>query len=64
MIEWLTLKDVTEELGFKDTRTFKDNYLEKYPPDREQGRRKWWKRSTVERIKEAEFAEETDEEGA
>lgn len=55
MIEWLTLKQVANECGFKDPRTFRDNYMGKYPPDRQLGKRKWWKRTTVDFIIKTEF---------
>ncbi|MGO2504790.1 MAG: hypothetical protein ACTH7L_01605 [Psychrobacter alimentarius] len=66
MIRWLTLTDVANECGFKDPRTFKKHYMDKYPPDRTNAQLKWWKETTVDRIKEVEFsdAEIPDGEGA
>lgn len=66
MIKWLNLREVANELGFKDPRTFRDNYMSDYPPDRTNAQLKWWKQTTVDRIKEVEFAdaEVTDDEGA
>lgn len=66
MIKWMNLREVTNECGFADTRTFLKHYIETYPPDRQTGDRKWWKKTTVDRIKEIEFSDEevTDEEGA
>lgn len=66
MIKWLSLKEVANELGFKDPRTFRDNYMAQYPPDRTNAQLKWWKQTTVDRIKKVEFtdAEVTDEKGA
>ena len=66
MIRWLSMRETANELGFKDPRTFRDNYMEQYPPDRTNKQLKWWKQSTVDRIKEIEFSdiEITDDEGA
>jgi|26BtaG_2_1085354.scaffolds.fasta_scaffold05848_2 hypothetical protein len=66
MIKWLNLREVANECGFKDPRTFRENYMGKYPPDRTNAQLKWWKQTTVDRIKEIEFSCEdmTDEEGA
>lgn len=55
MIKWFNLKEVTNECGFKDTRTFISNYADTYPPDRTSGRCKWWTDATVERIKQDIF---------
>lgn len=62
MIEWLTLKQVANECGFKDPRTFNAHYMEKYPPDRQIGDRKWWKRTTVDFIIKTEFPDNYREE--
>ena len=62
MIEWLTLKQVANECGFKDSRTFRDNYMEKYPPDRTNKQFKWWKRTTVDFIIKTEFPDRYKEE--
>lgn len=66
MIKWMNLREVANECGFKDPRTFRDNYMAQYPPDRTNKQLKWWKQTTVDRIKEVEFAdaEITDDEGA
>jgi len=53
-IEWVAMIDVARECGI-NYRTFKDNYMEDYPPERVSGNRKWWKRSTVDHIKSHEF---------
>ena len=55
MIKWLNLREVANELGFKDPRTFRDNYMDQYPPDRVNKHLKWWKQTTVDYIKETEF---------
>lgn len=64
MIKWYNLREVAEALGFKDARTFRDNYMADYPPDRENGRRKWWTDATVQQIKMDVLgcSEETQEE--
>ena len=62
MIEWLTLKQVSNECGFKDSRTFLNNYMEKYPPDRTNKQLKWWKRTTVDFIIKTEFPDRYKEE--
>lgn len=59
MIKWLNLREVANECGFKYPRTFRDNYMEQYPPDRQKGNRKWWKQTTVDYIKETEFPDRT-----
>lgn len=41
MIKWLNLREVTNECGFADTRTFLKHYIDTYPPDRQTGDRKW-----------------------
>lgn len=66
MIEWLTLREVAQECGFKDPRTFRDNYMDQYPPDRTNKQLKWWKKTTVDRIKAIEFsdAKTTNEKGS
>ena len=43
MIRWLSMTETAKELGFKDPRTFRDNYMEQYPPDRTNKQLKWWK---------------------
>lgn len=58
MIKWLNLREVANECGFKDPRTFRDNYMDQYPPDRTNKQLKWWKQTTVNRIKEIEFSDE------
>ena len=55
MIRWLSMREAAVACGFKDARTFKVNYIEKYPPDRTQGNKKWWKETTIESIKQKEF---------
>ena len=55
MIKWLNLRQVTDECGFRDTRTFLNNYAATYPPDRTNGKRKWWTDSTVKKIKQDIF---------
>lgn len=55
--EWVPMVKVAEELSM-DYRTFRDNYLGVYPPDRQSGKRKWWLRATVDRIKKIEKIEE------
>lgn len=57
MIKWLNLREVANECGFKDPRTFRNNYMSDYPPDRTNKQLKWWKQTTVDRIKEIEFAD-------
>ena len=49
-IEWVPMVDVANELSM-DYRTFKNNYLTIYPPDRVSGKKKWWRRDTTNRIK-------------
>lgn len=61
MIEWLNLRETSAACGFADTRTFLKHYIDKYPPDRQQGDRKWWTRETVELIKSTEFLNTTKE---
>lgn len=67
MIRWYSLRDVTRELGYLDTRTFKTNHMNDYPPDRENGKRKWWAEQTVNKIKREVFGvdpeTEDEEEG-
>lgn len=53
-LEWVTMTDLAKECGMYP-RTFRNRYLEKWPPDREVGDRRWWKRSTVDKIKAIEF---------
>lgn len=60
-IEWVAMTDVAKELNM-NYRTFKDNYMGDYPPERVSGNRRWWKRSTVEHIKSHEFNIETENE--
>ena len=55
MIKWLSMTETAKELGFKDPRTFRDNYMSDYPPDRTNKQLKWWKQTTVDYIKETEF---------
>ena len=55
MIKWLSMTETAKELGFKDPRTFRDNYMSYYPPDRTNKQLKWWKQMTVDYIKETEF---------
>ena len=55
MIKWLSMTETAKELGFKDPRTFRDNYISDYPPDRTNKQLKWWKQTTVDYIKETEF---------
>lgn len=62
MIKWLTLKQVSNECGFKDSRTFKAHYMRKYPPDRQIGNRKWWKHTTVDFIIKTKFPDRYKEE--
>ena len=62
MIKWLNLREVTYECGFKDIRTFKAHYMDRYPPDRQIGNRKWWKRTTVDFIIKTEFPDRYKEE--
>ena len=42
---------VANELRFKDPRTFRDNYMDQYPPDKTNKQLKWGKQTTVDRIK-------------
>lgn len=53
------MRETANELGFKDPRTFRDNYMDQYPPDRVNKHLKWWKQSTVDYIKENEFPDRT-----
>lgn len=43
MIKWLSMTETARELGFKDPRTFRDNYMDQYPPDRTNKQLKWWR---------------------
>lgn len=62
MIRWYSLADITKECGYKDTRTFKVNHMTDYPPDRENGKRKWWTEQTVDKIKRDVFGVEPETE--
>lgn len=62
MIKWMNLREVANECGFKDPRTFRNNYMEKYPPDRTNKQFKWWKRTTVDFIIKTEFPDNYREE--
>lgn len=53
-LEWVTMTDLARECGIHP-RTFRNNYLGSWPPDREVGDRRWWKRSTANKIKAVEF---------
>lgn len=53
-LEWVTMTDLAKECGIHP-RTFRNNYLKKWPAEREVGDRRWWKRSTVDKIKADEF---------
>lgn len=53
-IEWVSTRQIGKELNM-DYRTFQTNYADKWPPERTSGSNKYWKRSTVNKIKEKEF---------
>lgn len=48
--EWVTLTRLAYECGI-DKRTFKENYMDNNPPQRQVGNRKSWTRTEADRIK-------------